>query len=387
MHAVRVIDGLRSNLTAAPWYPELAQFNRYETDMRGYVNLETLVERLASLGLDEPAFGNVKDHIARQLLLRHLGLHGLKNLTFHLGFDGKYQRSTVRLGVPEPAQRGGLLKLVGGTIDFTPDRLPALPPDADYVSARRVDWSNVFDFIRNTYGMSAVSQLFTGRLPERFPDLDRLIGCDFRKDFLEQLDTTLVSYGAHSEGPFFLGQGFAVRLKDADKVRMAVAGVAKALGELGPQLVAEKRMFHGEEVYVLSNFYLPLTYAVHKDWLVFALFPQPVQGFVMRSGGKYRAWQTPPELHDVLAKARQENPRGKLLAVTVSDPRPAMTLGLALLPAFIQYFNVLAGTSVLDVSKIPNVQSINEWLFPNVSLFFDDGQALRLGESLFHYRT
>ena len=29
------------------------------------------------------------------------------------------------------------------------------------------------------------------------------------------------------------------------------------------------------------------------------------------------------------------------------------------------------------MSKVPNTQSVNEWLFPNVTLLYDDGAALR----------
>ncbi len=376
--ALAVIDGRRPNVAAAPWFADLAGFKRYETDMRGFVDVETVVDWLAALGLEEPGLDNIKDRFARHVLLRHLGLTGLKNLTFHLGFDGKYQRSTVKLGVVGPEKRTGLLKLLTGPVAFAPDKLPPMPPDADYVSVRHVDWEKIYNYLRTTYSLFALSRLIeTREWPGGFPDLDGLLGVDFRKDFLGQLDTTVVTFGAHSEGPFFLGQGFAVKVKDAAKVKKSLAAISKALGETSDMLVVEKRTFRGHDMHVFGNLFVPFTYTVHKDWLVFGLFPQPVQGFLLRSDGKYRTWKTPPEAHEALAKERKDNGKSKLLAVTVSDPRPAIEIGLALLPTVIQAINQSAGTRIVDVSKIPNAQAVNEWLFPNVGLFYDDGNALR----------
>ena len=58
-----------------------------------------------------------------------------------------------------------------------------------------------------------------------------------------------------------------------------------------------------------------------------------MQGFIRRSEGKYRAWKAPPELREALAIAKKESgARSKLLAVAVSDPRPAVDIGLSLMP-------------------------------------------------------
>src|SRR5205823_2379572 len=116
--------------------------------------------RLEMIGLEEPGLDNLKSRFERYLLLSHLGLTGLKDFTFHLGFDGKYQRSTVRLGVVEPEKRGGLLRLATtGPIAYGLDKLPPLPPDADLVSIRHVDWEEIHDYIRTTYGLHGLSNL------------------------------------------------------------------------------------------------------------------------------------------------------------------------------------------------------------------------------------
>jgi hypothetical protein len=375
--SLRVIDGKKPNLTAAKWHAEFARFNRYETDMRGYVNLAGIVDRIAMLGLEEPSLENFKSRFERQVILAHLGLTGVNDLQFHLGFDGKFQRSTVRLGVVGPERRTGLLRLMSGPIGYGLDKLPPLPPDADYVNVRHVDWAGVEDYVRTSYGLLAVSNMLKGELPPRFPDLNRLIGGDFRKDFIDQLDNTVVCYGGHSEGPFFLGQGFALKVKDAAKVKKGLQAIAKDLGEREEMLRPEKKQFRGEEMHVFSRLPLPVTYAVHNDWLVFGLFPQPVQGFILRSGGKYKSWQIPPEAKEALAK-ENNNGKSKLLGVSVVDPRPALQLGLSVLPGLVQMVNLSLGTSkFLDVDKIPNSQTVNEWAFPNTAFLYDDGNALR----------
>jgi hypothetical protein len=370
--ALDVVDGRRSSVADAAWHKELAA-PPYETDVRGFVDLETLVKRFGTFGLEAPGVANLKDHLARQVLLWHLGLTDLRQLTFQLGFDGKYQRSTVRLGVAQPEKRGGLMRLVTGPVTYSLDKLPPLPPDTDYVSVRHVDWQGVLDYVQATSKLLALSGLLEGIAPNLLPDLDRALGMDFRKDFLAQLDTTVVTWGAHSEGPFFLGQGFALKVKDAAQVRRGLEAIAKELGE---EFTVEKKKFRGHDLYVLNKLPLPLTYAFHDDWLVFGLFPQPVQGVLLRSSGKYRTWQAPPEFAAALAKERRPA-SSKLQAVSVSDPRPAIEIGLSLLPVFMQSANLGAGIHFLDADRIPNAQSINEWLFPNVMFCYDDGDAFR----------
>lgn len=372
--SIDVIDGRRANVTSAKWYPEMTARQAFETDMRGHIDLAAVVDRLAVYKLDGSAFANFKDHLARQVLLRHLGLTGLKDLNFHLGFDGKFQRSTVRLGVVAPKERTGLLRLAStGSIAFDPKTLPPLPPDADYVSVRHVDWENLHSYLRTTHHLREMSELLNGELtPRWFPGLDGLFAMDLHKDLLDQFDSTVVTWGAHSEGPFFLGQGFAVKLKDAAKVRKSLHAVTKALGEKDPKMVAKKKTYRGIDMYIFDELPLPLTYTLKDDWLVFGLFPQPVQGFLLRSGGKYRVWKMPEEVEIALAKEAKANGNGKLLSVSVSDPRPTVTIGLALLPAFTKLL-----VKTVDVVEVPNAQSINEWLFPNVAMLYDDGNALR----------
>lgn len=383
-HLFETADNPKRSLIASALYRNVAHFNRFETDMRGFVDLEKVIAALAAPSPDGNFLERFQDRLTRKLLLRHLGLTGLKDVSFHLGFERQYQRSSIVLKVAEPKSRQGLLRLISEPIQpvrFEPKELPALPADADSMAVRRVDWNQLYDYVRQSYQLALLFQLLggdAGLVP--FPDLDQRLGINFRKDFLEHLDSTVVTFGAHSEGPFLLGQGLAVKVKNAAKVRAGLEAIGIALtaasGEAFPE--AEGRVYRGVEMTVFAKSPLPVSYAVHKDWLVMGLFPQPVQGFIRRSEGKYRKWEAPSELRDALTSARKESsPKSRLISVGVTDPRPNMSIGLSLLPAFAHGINLSAGSKVLDLTKVPSAQTVNEWLFPNVTLFFDDGAALR----------
>ena len=82
---------------------------------------------------------------------------------------------------------------------------------------------------------------------------------------------------------------------------------------------------------------LPSTFGIYtqpaKGWTLSAIAQDVAKA--MRSGGGYRTWKAPPELHEVLAKERRDQTGGKLLTVCVSDPRPAMSMALTFLPSLL----------------------------------------------------
>jgi hypothetical protein len=381
--AVEVIGGRRPSLMKAALLQDLAGFNRYETDIRGFVDLKQVVALLGRPEDTGDRLGMLKEAMVRRLLLSQLGLGGLKSLSFQLGFEGKYQRSTVVLKLAEPRRRVGLLRLVSGPVDLTAEQLPALPPDAAGVSVRHVNWTALYDVVdRTARQITLAGAVGEGRLPKGEPfDLDRLLGIDFRKDFLATLDSTVVLYNALSEGPFLAGQVVAVKVKDASKLETSLQAIAKAVGDAlgaGAQFGFEKQNYRGADLHVLSRqqqFPVPVTYTIHKGWLVLAPFPQPVKGFVLRGEGKHKVWEMPELARAALARAGKEaGPRGQLAAVTVTDPRPSIAVGLSLLPTFLAFADQ---SRQFDVTKIPTAQAVNEWLFPGVTVLYDDGDAWR----------
>jgi len=368
--ALEVVEGRRPSLNGSPLWKGLVGFKDYETDIRGFVDVQKFVDLMRTPPANESRLAYWKDFISRGLILSQLGLTSMKSLTFHLGFDRQYQRSTIVLNVVEPKDRSGLMKLAFAPVQFEPGKLPPLPPDAASVRVSKVDWQVFHDVVRQIALLAFLGN-FTSAID---------LGVNFPKEILAHLDSTLVLYNSHSEGMFFLGQGIAVKVKDElhlqEGLQKLVESISKAVGG---GIEIKKRTYRGVDLTMISlPFLIPLapTFTIHKGWLVLSPFPQAVKGYILRSEGKHKVWQAPALVAETLALAKKRaGPQSKLAAVTVTDPRPTTTLGLSLMPVIVRALGS-AGIS-LDDSKIPNAQAITEWQFPGVTIFYDDGHALR----------
>jgi hypothetical protein len=168
-----------------------------------------------------------------------------------------------------------------------------------------------------------------------------------------------------------------VKVKDAKKLQASLDQAAKALTRIpGAEMAQKKKTYHGIEVRELQLkapgiFYTP-TYAIHKDWLVFSLFPQPVQGYLLRASGEIPAWKPSQRLSESLDKFP-----GEYVSVSVSDPRPKVKFILSLAPIIASAVNSFAG-GIFDVSSLPNAHEVTRHLFPNVTITTDDGTTLRM---------
>jgi hypothetical protein len=383
--AVDVIDGRLADLSSTPRFKKLASFKRYETDVRGFIDVRKIIDLLRTPAATGNKLAAAGEALIRQLMLQRLGVNDLRDLTFFLGFDRQYQRSTIVLDVPEHGKRAGLLKLVSSGVRFEPAHLPALPPDAATVSVRQVDWQTAFPILRDLYREATTLARLVGfgDLPA-FPDIDAFLGIDFQKDFLGSLDSTLVTYSSLSEGPFFIGQAVAIKVKDAKKLQAGLDALTRSLRRVlgnDESQSFQKKTYRGVDYHVFagpSEVPIPLTYTVHKGWWVIGLFPQAVKGYILRTEGRHKIWQAPPEAEAVLAMARKEmKPKSSVAAVTVTDPKPAVAVGLSLMPVLAKFFDLTGVGPGFDVAQIPNAQAVNEWLFPSVTIFYDDGNALR----------
>ena len=287
-HTLDVIDGKVPNLASAPLHKTMAGFDRYKTHVRGHVDLEKLVDILKTPEDVGTPLERLKHALKRGLVLNQLGLTGLKNLTFHGGFEDKYQRRTVVLNVVEPNERLGFLRLVnGGPATFTAGDLPPLPPDVASVRIHHVDWAKTGDTLFGLLKLNDLAKAFheiplRGRLLEQLSGLD----FDFRKEILPHLDSTLVAYNALSEGPLFLGQVVAIKVKDPAKLRAGMENLNQALiRDLNPKEAPRegfrKKVYRGADFFVWEGRsgrwfpeFFPLSYTIHKGWLVISPFPR-----------------------------------------------------------------------------------------------------------------
>jgi len=379
---IDLLEGRRASLTANPLFREVSGFRRYETWLRGFADVDAVG---AIVRKAVPPAGAI---------ISQLGLDGLRNVAFHLGFEGKLQRSTILVGTK--GKRQGLLRVLTSPTTLDLKTLPAIAPDAVSVLAGTADFPAIFEEGRRVIRMAAVG--FNPAAGEEFDKqykaFEKSLGVDLKKDVIGALGSRYVLYSSPTEGALLLGTTLAVEVKDAAKLKQSLEAVVRSLSTgLGLDLSVKKRTYRGAELHVVDigfgqGDFFPFspTFAIHKGWLVVALYPQPVRGFVYRSGGRAAAFRPPALLARALketlepaAGAATSKKPPRLIGVGVSDPQYALKQVIAYAPLFVSFLRS-AGESLkdFDVSTIPNGQAATERLTKNVTVTVDDGNAVRI---------
>ena len=188
----------------------------------------------------------------------------------------------------------------------------------------------------------------------------------------------IVGYTTPSEGPLTLGQVILIKVKDGDKVKEGIEQIVKAVSRLlGSDVMLKKRTYRGVELRELrikqQGFFLVPTYAITKDWLCIALFPQPVHGFIARTNGDMPGWKPSPKVRALL----DEMPR-EAVSISYSDPRPSIKQILSMGPTIGGLITSLNPETSFEIGTIPNAQEATQYLFPNVSVATADDKGVRL---------
>ena len=369
-HTIALAEGgKRKSLLASPRLHQLEEFKSYPTYAHGFVDFR---HALAVTRTIVPPSGKVIDQ---------MGVGGLDQIAFHLGYEDKYQRSTITLNT---RQRKGALKLLSTTSAVRWDQLPALPPDTTTVLAGRVELGTVMKTARQT--IEDVIQVVEPSELDDFrrgvKELNGFFGIDFQRDLLDALGPTTLIYTSPGEGPFIFGAGAVFEAKDPKKLDKTLRTLVRTLKNIDGQPVSVRRSaFHGTPVYTLhvegGEFPFTPAAAVHDGWLVVGMFPQIIQGFILRQEGKISTLKPSPLLRETMRKhAAGEGTR--IVGFSQSDPRPTVKqlLSIAPLVGSLVRGNV-AALKDFDVGLIPNGQSLTEKLSPNVGLVIDDGRSLR----------
>lgn len=369
-------DGKRKSLAANPLLEQLAGFKDYETYARGFVDAER-------------AFAAVRQVFPpAQRMLDDLGLSGLTSFTFQLGFQEQYQRSTVMLNTK--GERKGALAALSATAPVTIDSLPAIAPDASTVGATGFELGALFDSTMGTINM--VLQLADPSSAEQFQKewekFEKKLGLDLRRDLLDALGPTIVSYTAPSEGALFFGVGVAVEVQDEKKADASIRRIINVLAQsAGTDVAVRQTTYRGAQLNVIEfdadEFPFTPTYAIHDGWLVIGFTPQVAQGFIFRNTGDRARWQASPLLMQAIEESRQRTlPDGsppKIFGFSQTDPRPTLQQIISFAPFVIAIARNFPGSTVkFDASLIPNSQAITERLSPNASVFTDDGRTIRI---------
>lgn len=364
------IDGGMTGLAKHPLYQQLKGFKEFTTASRGYLDLGSVLGVVTEFA---PPAGPVIDE---------LGLKAIKSLTFHSGFDGLHERSVVEMDTP--GKRKGLLSFASQKKISLKD-LPVLPSDITSFSASGITLNKSYDILTNL--VDGIVRVFdpnqADNIKEQIKAFEGAIGVDLNKELFGNFGDLLVSYNSPSDGFFGTGAVVAVQVQDGKKFEATLQKLIKAIGaNPAGEVTLKKTEYHGGSIMQLGmsgpfgkNHIASL--GIYKNWLVYAQYPQPIKGFILRQQGELPAWKADESLTKVLAQFPKE-----FTAIQVSDPRPMVQTALSITPFLLNIANaaggpLLPGYRPFDLELIPHAQYATQNLFPNVTVSTDDGKRVR----------
>jgi len=359
------MHGTGPHLTGNPLFKQLADFKEFPTWGRGFINTAALVKVVRAYG---PEAGQLMDD---------LGLSGLHSITFQSGFDGPAERAVLELHTP--GERKGLLRLLGRK-KFKLADVPPLPADVISMRASTLDLGVTYDVL--TQAVVSVARLVDANAASFVEGIlnqvDDLTGVKIRADLLGSLGDRVIQYDSPGDGPLGLGQVTLVKVKDAKKLQKALDDLVKAIPNIpGLDIEMKRKPYHGAATHELHvsvpGFIYTPTYTIYKGWIAFSLYPQPVQGYVLRARREVPAWQPSANVRQTLDKMPEA-----FVGLSIADPRPRLRLLLSLLPMGASVLNSFVPQAQFDVSLIPNADAVTSHLFPNVTVTTDDGKKVRI---------
>lgn len=347
-----------------PLFRRVTEFREFPTDLRAFADLRGLMKPAKqALGLASFVTGGIGKKVDE------FGLDSFESFAYYCGFDGSTRREVAELDTA--ADRKGVARLLGGA-PVTWDQLPPMPPDVAKWSAHRLSPAQIYDY------WTRYADLFRAPGDDSDPAADaydKASGIAVKPDLLDHLGDLVVTYQSPAEGAIAFGQVLAVRVKDAQKVEMALDQIVQTVSA-SATVKLKKRPFLGaniREVQVQNRpgfVFLP-SYVVHNDWLVISLFPQPLQSFVQRSAGQAKAWSP-----DETAKGRfAQLPACSTWGYT--DLRPSTQQALTFAPLILEAMQAFSTGNGFDVGTLPSASTINQKLTPSVTGVHDNGRCIR----------
>ncbi len=371
-HTLGVVKGERPNLAASPLYQRLQAAGDYATCARGFVNARSVTGVLA------------KAFAPSSLVVEALGLNSLEHVAFWYGFEGPYQR--LRMELESPGERRGIMRMLSapGTISLAD--LPALPPDATMVYTTRIDFPGLYN--DTIEAASSITKLAFPFDPPNIEDavegFNRLLGVNVRQELIESLGDRVISYDSPNQGPFMTGTTLAIEVKNEERLLKALSNlVAAGAAASGEAFHLRTVVYRGVPLHVIDvrdrGFIFQPAFCIHQGWLVVSLFPQPVQGFVLRNGpDAFARWQPPAALQQALQAAEKTNAR--LIGFSAADPRPGINQLMSMVPMLLGATRQFSEdeSANFDLTLLPPAQAITEHVMPGAGVTTDDGRTIRI---------
>jgi len=327
--------------------------------------------------------------------LDDLGLGNLRAVILNSGFEGKESRSVWEIDLA--GERKGFANMLKNE-PLTLKDLPPMPADVSRFLAVRVNAKATYDaglaFIE-TLGMNepfgddevrTPSEKIQLRRDYLAKEFDRSTGLNVKEDVLPCIGDKVVVYQSPNEGLAIFGTVFCVSLKDPAKAKALADRIHTGLETLvSAPVKVRKKMLKGVEYRELHSRgfgILVPTYAVVGEWLVVSLYPQGVQGFILRSKGDLTPWKP-----DTATAARLAKLPADACALQFCDPSSTAKNLCCIGPLFLGTLglrgnfgneNTETDFDPLDVGLIPNAHELSKHLFPNLTVIRDDGKTLRI---------
>jgi hypothetical protein len=379
-------NALKGGLLGHPLYQRCLKPAPFESVARGFVDTNSMVQIAKHLaGPFVPGLSEKLDAI---------GIGNLKAIVFSSGFEGKESRAVYEFDLP--GERQGLARLLKSKPVTLAD-LPPLPPDVSRFSMLRVDPTGAYDAYLAALETFAAGESFGVEDQAKTPqdakrlrreylerEFNKTLGFNFKDDLLPHLGDKFVTYQTPVEGFSLLGTVFCLSVKDGAKVRAAMDRMQRSLETLASSPVKIRRkVLRGvelREIYSRGFYIFTPTYSVAGGWLVFALHPQPVQGFVLRHMKDLESWKPDAATSARLAKMPADsiglqfcNPKSTVHNICCVGPVLLNALSVAdLFSGDTQEFDPL------DIGLVPNGYELGKHLFPNLTYTRDDGKTLRI---------
>jgi hypothetical protein len=382
---------VKGGLTGHPLFKRCLKTGAFESVSRGFIDTGSLIGLMTKLA--GPFVPGLKERLAAN------GIDGLKAVVFSSGFEGKEARALYEFDVP--GERKGITRLLKN-VPLGVNDLPPMPPDVTRFSALRVDFPAALDAglglieslgtneevgVEEEAGRKNFPAIIAARKRYLARELDRALGISVSQDLLPHLGDRLVMFQTPGEGLQMFGTVVCISVKDAEKVKTATERIQSSCEALANSSIkVRKRTLKGveyQEFYARGFGVVTPTYAIVGDWLVIALQPQAVQGFILRAKGSLEKWKPDAATAKRLAKLPAD-----ACGLQYCDPRSTVTNLCVLGAPFVSGLNLLDDTDSTDDSAsdydpidgvlVPNAYELNSHLFPNLTVTRDDGKTIRI---------